>query len=92
MTGKTYRTMTGKVLTENDLESMAEGVEHADYAVGEPKTRRVGRPAMGSGPADVVPVRIDPELRSAIDARAAADETTTSAIILAALRQFLDVA
>jgi hypothetical protein len=30
---------------------------------------------MGSGPADVVPVRIDPELREAIKARADADHT-----------------
>lgn len=32
------------------------------------KTRRRGRPPMESGPADVVPVRIDPELRAAIEA------------------------
>jgi predicted transcriptional regulator len=47
---------------------------------------------MGSGPADVVPVRIDPELREAIEARAEADHTTTSEIIREALRRFLDVA
>lgn len=47
---------------------------------------------MGSRPADVVPVRIDPELRSAIEARAEADHTTTSEIIREALRRFLDVA
>jgi predicted transcriptional regulator len=47
---------------------------------------------MGSGPADVVPVRIDPELREAIKARAEADRTTTSEIIREALRRFLDVA
>jgi predicted transcriptional regulator len=47
---------------------------------------------MGSGPADVVPVRIDPELKAAIEARAGADHTTTSEIIREALRKFLDVA
>jgi len=43
---------------------------------------------MGSGPADVVPVRIDPELREAIEAWAAADHTTTSE----AIRRLLEVA
>ena len=36
---------------------------------------------MGSGPAEVVPVRIDPELRAAVSARAETDGTTTSEII-----------
>ena len=48
-------------------------------------------PALGSGPAEVVPVRIDPELRAAVAARAETDGTTTSEIIRAALRRFLDV-
>jgi predicted transcriptional regulator len=39
-----------------------------------------------------VPVRIGPELRAAIEARAEADHTTTSEIIREALRRFLDVA
>jgi hypothetical protein len=67
-------------------------VEETDYDVEAPKTRRRGRPPMGSGPADVVPVRIDPELREVIEARAEADHTTTSEIIREALRRFLDVA
>jgi hypothetical protein len=47
---------------------------------------------MGSGPADVVPVRIDPELKAAIEARAEANHTTTIEIIREALRKFLEVA
>jgi predicted transcriptional regulator len=47
---------------------------------------------MGSGPADVVPVRIDPELKAAIEARAQADHTSTSEVIRKAIRRFLDVA
>jgi predicted transcriptional regulator len=47
---------------------------------------------MGSGPAGVVPVRIDPELRAAIEARAEAEHTTTSEIIREAIRRFLEVA
>ena len=41
---------------------------------------------------DVVPVRIDHELKAAIEARAEADQTTISEIIRQALRRFLDVA
>ena len=48
----------------------------------------MGRPGM----ALVVPVRLDPDLRLAVQARAEADHTTTSEIIREALRRFLDVA
>ncbi len=85
-------TKTGRVLTDADLDAIAEEVESTDYDVEALKTRRRGRPAMGSGPAEVVPVRIDPELKAAIESRAEADHTTTSEIIRAALREFLDVA
>ncbi len=89
---ETYRTPSGRTLTEADLDAIAEEVERADYDVSQLKTRRRGRPPMGSGPADVVPVRIDPELRGAIEARAQAEHTTTSEIIREAIRRFLDVA
>ena len=87
-----HKTNTGRILTDADIDAMAEEVETTDYDVEELKTRRRGRPAMGSGPADVVPVRIDPELKAAIEARAEADHTTTSEIIREALRKFLEVA
>ncbi len=37
-------------------------------------------------------MRLDPELRAAVEARATADQTTTSDVIREALRRFLDVA
>jgi len=40
--------------------------------------RRRGRPLMVSALADVVPARIDPELRAAIEARAERDHATVS--------------
>ena len=83
---------TGRTLTDTDLDAIAEEVESTDFDVEALKTRRRGRPTIGSGPADVVPVRIDPELKAAILSRAEADHTTTSEIIRAALREFLDVA
>jgi hypothetical protein len=47
---------------------------------------------MGSAPAEVVPVCLDPELRAAVEARASAAQTSTSENIREALRRFLEVA
>ena len=83
-------TSRGKPITDADIQRMADEAE-AGY---DPTTLRPtgGRPPMGSGPAEVVPVRLDPELRAAVEARATADDTTTSEIIRKALRRFLHVA
>lgn len=89
---KPYRTPAGRDLTEADIDAMAEEVVSADYDVDALKARRRGRPPMGTAAAEVVPVRIDPALRAAIEARAEADHTTTSEIIREALRRFLEVA
>lgn len=89
---KTYTTATGRVLTDDDVDAIAEEVEHAEYDVEELKARRRGRPLLGSAPAEVVPVRLDPELKGAVDARAEVEHLTTSEIIRKALRRYLDVA
>lgn len=88
----THKTKTGRVLTDTEIDAIADEVETTEYDIDALKTRRRGRPPMGSGPAEVVPVRIDPELRAAVEARAEADHTTTSDVIREALRRFLDVA
>jgi uncharacterized protein (DUF4415 family) len=89
---KTYRTKSGRLLDDNDLDSISDEVESATYDVEALKSRRRGRPTMGSGPANVVPVRLDPELRDALQARANAENTTTSDVIRRALKDFLHVA
>ena len=89
---KTHRTRSGRTLTDEEINALSVEVTEADYDVEALKARRRGRPPMGSGPADVVPVRIDPELRAAIEARAEAEHTTTSEIIREAIRRFLEVA
>jgi len=89
----TRRTRSGRILTDEMIDQMAIAVAETEYDVEELKTRRRrGRPPMGSGPAEVLPVRIDPELRAAIQARAERDHTTASDVIRQAIRRFLDVA
>jgi hypothetical protein len=90
---ETRRTRCGRILPDEEIEQLATEAAETDYDVEELKTRRRrGRPPMGSGPADVVPVRIDPELRAAIEARAERDHATVSEVIREAIRRFLDVA
>ena len=86
-----YRTKRGTKLTDADIERLAADAA-GDRDVAELKARRRGRPAMGSGPAEVVPVRLDPDLKRAVEARAEAEHSTMSAVIRDALRRFLDVA
>ena len=82
-----------RALVQSQSAGLATEVAETDYDVEDLKTRRRrGRPPMGSGPADVVPVRIDPELRAAIEARAEKDHATVSDVIREAIRRFLDVA
>ena len=90
--GSARRTRSGRALTDEEIEALADEVVEKDYDVEALKKRRRGRPPMGSGPADVVPVRIDPELRAAIEARAEAEQATVSEIIREAIRRFLNVA
>jgi len=86
-----YVTRTGKTLTDADIEAIAAEAERA-YDVETLKRRRRGRPLLGTAPAEVVPVRLDPVLKKAVEERAEAEHTTTSEIIRAALRRFLEVA
>ncbi len=65
---KSYgRTKRGKPLTDELIEHYAADAEAGlDLA----KLRRRGRPRMGSAPANSFPVRLDPQLRAALDERA----------------------
>jgi len=47
---------------------------------------------LGSGSSEIVPVRLDPELERAVDARAEAEHRSAGEFIREALRRFLDVA
>jgi hypothetical protein len=81
------RTKAGVELTDDVLDELAEQAEAGLDLTN--LRRRPGRPLMGSGPADSLPVRLDPELRRAVDERAAADHTTASDVVREALRRYL---
>jgi len=86
-------TRSGKPITDADIEKLAAEAE-AGYDVGELLARRPkrGRPALGSAPASVESVRLDPELREELLQRARSEGTTTSEVIREALRRFLHAA
>lgn len=82
------RTSGGVPVTHDVIERLAEEAE-AGYDVATLR-RRGGRRPLGS--AEVVPVRLDPELRAALAARAGAEDTSASEVIRQALRAWLHVA
>lgn len=83
------RSKAGVELTDEVLDRMADEAEEG-LDVTELR-RRPGRPAMGSAPAESFPVRLEPELRQALDERAAAEDIPAAEIVREALRRFLKV-
>lgn len=89
---KTYgKTASGVSITDELVAELAEKAE-AGYDVDETIRRRGGRPPLGSAPASVESVRLDPELREALVQRARRDDETPSSVIRKALREYLGVA
>lgn len=86
--GKTAR---GVPITDDLVAELAAKAE-AGYDVDELLRRRGGRPALGSAPATVESVRLDPELRDALVERARRDDETPSTVIRKALRKYLGIA
>lgn len=87
---KSHGTSRGVEITDAVIKELAEEAE-AGYEV-VPLKHRGGRPLLGSGPADVVAVRLDPDLRSAVEAQAQADGSTASDVIRRAIRAYVHVA
>ena len=83
-------TRSGRPITESDVDELVAEAE-AGYDIEQLIARRGkrGRPALGSAPANVESVRLDPELQQQLVARAREQGTTTSDVIREALRRFL---
>jgi len=88
---KTYgKTPEGKLITEELVEKLSREAE-VGYDVDEILKRRKGRPPLGSGPATVESVRLDPELHEALARRVQSDREPTSTVIRKALRLYLNL-
>ncbi|MGE3192732.1 MAG: ribbon-helix-helix protein, CopG family [Microbacteriaceae bacterium] len=76
----------GKKVTEADVERLAAEARRG-YPVEE--LRKRGRRPAGNGPGKVVTVRLDSDLRQAVEARAARDHKNDSEVIRDALRAWV---
>jgi hypothetical protein len=84
------RTASGKTITDELVDELASKADHG-YDVDDTLRRRAGRPPLGTGPASVESVRLEPELRDALRARAEREHETTSSIVRKALREYLKI-
>ncbi len=78
---------TGETM-DDDFWRRAEAKAHAGLEFSR-LHRRVGRPTLGEEPAELTAVRLPPEVRRALDDRAAAEHTSASEVIRRALDQYL---
>lgn len=90
---QTSRRKAGKRPSDEMIEQLADEAAKG-YDVDQVLLRRGkrGRPPLGSGPATVESVRLDPELKALLARRAAEDGVPVSDVIREALRQHLDAA
>ncbi len=88
MNERTYETANGAVLTDDDIEELADEAEAGYDPV--QLLNRGGRPLIGSGPAAVIPVRLDPDLQDDLEQAVAREQTTRSDVIRKALHEYLE--
>ncbi len=85
---KNYGMSGGIELTDEVLDKLVEEAE-AGYDVKDLVPRRRGRPPLGSEAATVFQVRLEPELREALDEQAKTEHTTASEVARRILRRAL---
>ena len=83
------RKTDGTPITDKVVEELADEPERGYDTEQILRSRTGGRPTMGSAPADVESVRLDPELKRALLLRAAKDKTSVSEVIRQALRHYV---
>ena len=87
--GEVLELSDGTLISEDDATAIADAFEAMDPDDVVQRILSRGRPLMGSAPAKVVPVRLDPELVSALDERAAGEGCNRSELVRRALRAYL---
>jgi hypothetical protein len=84
------RTKSGEAITDTEIQSLADEAEKGfDVDALIARRGRRGRPPLGTAPASVESVRLDPELRHELAERANSESLTTSELIRKALREYL---
>jgi hypothetical protein len=84
-----FRTASGEILTDDDIEKIADEIE-SDEPVVFNGLRPVGRPSLdGNGASPRVSFRVPRELYDAAAERAIEEERTVSAVAREALEKFL---
>jgi len=85
----TVITKAGDVLTEQDLEALADEAERG-YDLSKATRVYIGRPPLGdSGPSPRLQIRVDPKLARAVRARARKEKRSISEVARAALREYV---
>lgn len=85
-----FTTASGEVLTDEDIEALADEAERG-YDLTKAKRVRIGRPALGDGGSSPrVQLRVDPDLDKALRARARKEHRSVSEIARTALREYVD--
>lgn len=90
MTDPKAQGATGPEPADADIDALVEEAEHGyDVDLLIARRGKRGRPSLGYGPATVESVRLDPELRDEVAARATAEGVSPSELIRRALREYL---
>lgn len=86
---KSYgKTKSGVEITDELIEQYVAEAEQG-YDLDKPKSRR-GRPLLGTSPARTFAVRLDPDLRMALDRRADQDGVSSAEVVRRALVTYLE--
>lgn len=81
------RTRTGRILSDGDIDRIADDVARADADPSEVRARKRGRPLAGSAPGEVVAVRMEPSLREALGQFAVGVRSSVSEVVRAAVAE-----
>lgn len=92
MTKKSNRTKTGRILSDDEIDQIADDVALNDVDIDGLLTRKQGRPLAGSAPGEVVAIRMEPKLREAVQAIAASRSQSVSAVVRDALTELVATA